>query len=94
MSTFIQSKLKLPGDTAGPEEERLARRFYFDLRKGQDFIRDDEGVEASDLEQATIEAQAVVDEMRDSNELSSLGKGWSLVIRDKDGATLKTLPLD
>lgn len=74
-------------------EERLAQRFYFDLKNGHDFIRDDEGVEARDLEQATTEAQVVLEEMRRSDELSSQGDGWSLVIRGESGEPLKTLPL-
>lgn len=52
----------------------LAQRFYFDLHNGHDFIRDDEGVEASNLEQATVEAQVVMEEMRESDELSSRGR--------------------
>ena len=69
------------------------QRFYFDLKNGHDFIRDDEGVEASGLEQATVEAQAVMAEMHGSNELLSHGDGWSLVIRGGDGTRLRTLPL-
>lgn len=56
----------------------MAQRFYFDLRSGHDCIRDDEGVEASDLDQATGEAEAVLGEMRGSKELSSQGGGSAL----------------
>ena len=71
----------------------MTQRFYFDLKNGHDFIRDDEGVEAGDINQATTQAQAVMEEMRHSGELSSQGEGWSLVIRGESGDPLRTLPL-
>lgn len=71
----------------------MTQRVYFDLINGRAAIRDDEGVEVQDLDQATEEARAVIDEMRAKNDLSSPEEDWSLVIRGEDGATLKTLPL-
>lgn len=72
----------------------MQKRFYFDLTNGQKFIRDDEGVEADDIDQATKEAQVVLNEMRGSQELSSIGDGWRLIIRDENGRALRTMPLD
>lgn len=71
----------------------MAQRFYFDLKNGHDFIRDNEGVEAHDLDQATDEAQAVIDEMRDRDDFAASNGEWSLAIRDERGTTLKTLPV-
>lgn len=38
-------------------------RFYFDSRDGEQFIRDDEGLEFADAEVARIEASAALAEM-------------------------------
>lgn len=75
-------------------EERLAQRFYFDLRNDHDLIKDDEGVEAIDLDQATTEAQAALDEMRGASPADMSEARWQLDIRDEEGAILKTLPLN
>ena len=72
----------------------MGRRFYFDLTNGQDLIRDDEGVVATNLGEAVKEAQAALDDMRGRHPGDFPGTGWELIIRDEDGATLKTLPLD
>ena len=71
----------------------MTQRFYFDLTNGPATIRDDEGVEASDLDEATEEAKAVLREMRDSADLSVRYESWNLVIRAEGGHPLKTLPL-
>ena len=72
----------------------MGRRFYFDLTNGEDLIRDDDGVDASGLDEAIKEAQAALDEMRGSHSADMPGAGWKLIIRDEDGAIQKTLPLD
>ena len=71
----------------------MSQRFHFDLTNGEETIRDAEGVESSGPDEAIEEAQAVLDEMCSGEGAEMRGAGWQLVIRDKDGATLKTLPL-
>jgi hypothetical protein len=71
----------------------LTQRFYFDLTNGPATIRDDEGVEASDLHEAMEEAKAVLNEMRDSADQSRRHESWTLVIRAEGGIPLTTLPL-
>ena len=72
----------------------MGLRFYFDLTNGQELIRDDEGVDASGPDEAKKEAQAALDELRSGQQVDMPGVGWQLIIRDGDGVTLETLPLD
>jgi hypothetical protein len=39
------------------------QRFYFDVDNGRGIVRDDEGVETEDCEQAPAEARSVISEM-------------------------------
>ena len=71
----------------------MSSRFYFDLTNGLETIRDHQGVEARDLDQAIEEARVVINEMRDSGELSEDEEGWILIIKDAEGDTLMTLPV-
>ena len=68
--------------------------FHFDLTNGEETIRDTDGVDAIGPDQAIKEARAALDDMRGNAEALGSGDGWQLIIRDEDGATLKTLPLD
>ena len=69
----------------------MTSRFYFDLTNGLDTLRDDEGVEADDLDDATRQTQTVLDEISADGNASAVENGWHLIIRDESGATLKTL---
>jgi hypothetical protein len=69
------------GPVAHTVEGCVAQRFYFDLTDGLTAIRDDEGVEADDLADALKEAEAALQEMSASGELTDLEEGWRLVIR-------------
>lgn len=71
----------------------MTSRFYFDLTNGLDTFRDDDGVEANDLDDATRQTQTVLDEIRDDGNASAFEEGWHLIIRDESGATLKALPV-
>ena len=71
----------------------MSHRFYFDLTNGLQTIRDDEGVLAHDLEHAIDEARVVIEEMRDSGELSEDEEGWVLVIKDAAREPLMSLPV-
>lgn len=67
---------------AGPK-----RRLYFDLTDGRTLLRDEEGVEVTDLDHALAEAGAVL------RELHGYEVGWSLVIRDEAGTVFAQLPV-
>ena len=56
----------------------MLRRFYFDVGNGQETIRDDEGVEAEDLEQALSDARTVISEMADELGATGIGNSWTL----------------
>lgn len=71
----------------------MAQRFHFDLLNGSSSVRDHEGIEARDLDQAVEEARAVLEEIRGSDEPSDDEEGWVLIIRDAAGEALMTMPL-
>lgn len=68
----------------------MPSRFHFDLTNGSSTLRDEEGVFAKDLSHATKEALIVLEELRASDVLLPEDKGWKLVIRDAEGAVLRT----
>ncbi|GJD49257.1 hypothetical protein OPKNFCMD_1987 [Methylobacterium crusticola] len=71
----------------------MAQRFHFDLINGHDTIRDTEGVEADDFDEALRQAWTVIEEMRAQGELSDLAGTWQLMVRSADGTILATVPL-
>ena len=68
-------------------------RFYFDVTNGQTTIRDTEGIEAADLDEATAQTQAVIEELRRSGELNGFHEGWRLIIREMHGSIHRNLPI-
>jgi len=71
----------------------MLRRFYFDVDNGQETIRDEEGVEAEDLEQALAEARDVIGEMADGLGIFDLHDPWTLVVCDETGLAVAYLPI-
>jgi hypothetical protein len=71
----------------------MRKRFYFDLRDGQETIQDYEGVEADDLEQALAEARSVIEELADELGATDLGSPWTLVVRDETGLAVAHVPI-
>lgn len=68
-------------------------RFYFDVENGRETIRDHEGVDATDLTEALVEARSVIREMADDVCAHDLGGGWTLVVRDAAGIVVARLPI-
>ncbi|GLS46904.1 DUF6894 family protein [Methylobacterium brachythecii] len=62
----------------------MPARFHFDVVRDDEVIRDEDGVEAEDLDDATEQALLCIEEMTSTGELSD-GDGWCLVIRDETG---------
>lgn len=71
----------------------MSERFFFDLVCGEEVIRDDEGVEARDLDQALAEARSVIAEMAEEMTEASLGRPWVLIVRDNMGSIAGRLPV-
>jgi hypothetical protein len=67
--------------------------FFFDLVCGDEVIRDDEGVEARDLDQALDEARSVIAEMADEVNKANLGKPWELIVRNDTGVIVGRLSI-
>ena len=63
----------------------MTKRFYFDLTDGYRTLSDDEGVEATNLDQAISQALLAMKEMSQSGELDRVGNGWRMIIRDEAG---------
>ena len=81
-------------DDIGIAPESCAlRRFHFDLEAGDEIIKDREGVDASSLNEAVTQAQAIIAEMRDADDLAEPGV-WTLAIRTAGGAVLKRLTVE
>lgn len=72
----------------------MGQRLYFDLTNGQHLIQDTEGVEAEALGDALEEAQSALNEMRCGGEGDTPADGWQLIVRDENGVTLRSMPLD
>jgi hypothetical protein len=71
----------------------MSPRFFFDLVCGAEPIRDQEGAEATDLDQALADARSVVAEMADEVAEANLGQSWTLIVRDEAGSTVGRLPI-
>ncbi|GJD51233.1 hypothetical protein OPKNFCMD_3985 [Methylobacterium crusticola] len=69
----------------------MTRRFYFDLFNDSTVIRDEEGVEVDDLDEALKQAWFTIEEMRESGELETLAGDWQFAVRDAVGTVLKIL---
>ena len=73
--------------------ESALGRYHFDLENDHEVVRDLEGVAASSLEEAIVQALDVIVEMRDADDLVEPG-AWTLVVRDADGTTVERLTVE
>jgi hypothetical protein len=71
----------------------LAERFYFDLTDGATTISDETGVMALDLNDALLQAKAVMVEMDELEEHEIDAHKWMIVVRDSAGTTITTMPV-
>jgi hypothetical protein len=67
--------------------------YYFDLVRPGETIRDENGVEAADFEEAVELAQEVIGEMLAQGELPADAGAWRLVVRNADGTQVRELPI-
>jgi hypothetical protein len=68
-------------------------RFYFDFENGRETIRDDEGVEADDLDQALDDARSAIEEIVQELKGGALGEAPVLIVRDETGSSAARLPI-
>ena len=68
--------------------------FFFDVYVGNEVIRDDKGVEVSDLDEAVREAKAVLARMQANGDFKNIAKPWRMVIHDMSGTLQKVISLD
>ena len=71
----------------------VLKRYHFDLENGSEVVEDQDGVEAFGLEEAVTQAQTVLAELRDTDDLPEPG-AWTLVVRGTDGAVLTRLRVE
>ncbi|MGL3104969.1 DUF6894 family protein [Bradyrhizobium sp. BR 1432] len=64
------------------------KRYYFDIRDGSQFIRDDEGVELPDIESARQEATAALSEITREWASSRPQHRMAVEVRDDCGTNL------
>jgi hypothetical protein len=63
-------------------------RYYFDIRDGEEFIEDEEGIELEDIAEAQMEAAATLADISKEFPLRSpqpLGFSLSIEVRDSNG---------
>ncbi|MDP4003676.1 hypothetical protein [Methylobacterium sp. NEAU K] len=71
----------------------MSARYFFDLVSGEEVIRDGEGAEAGNLDQALAEARSVIAEMADAVIEVDPDQPWTLIVRDEAGSVLGRLPI-
>jgi hypothetical protein len=71
----------------------MSALFFFDLVCGDEVIRDGEGVEARDLNQALAEARSAIAEIADKMIEDGSGQPWEMIVRDETGVPLRCLPI-
>jgi hypothetical protein len=70
-------------------------RLYFHLVKGTEAIRDEHGIEVSDVDAARAEALNTIREMRSAEDSEPPDwTGWKLAVADESGALLFSLDVD
>jgi len=69
-------------------------RYYFNLTDGAEAIRDEDGIELSDIHSALLQAMKAIDELRLEDPTSSQEwKGWRMEIVDASGRIVHSLSL-
>lgn len=72
---------------------KMPRHFYFEVDDGRETIRDDEGVEAADLEQALAEARRAIAEIAENLGATDIDSPWTLIVRDETGLQVAHVPI-
>jgi hypothetical protein len=69
-------------------------RVYFNLVRGNETIRDGEGMDVADLDQAVLDVMDTLRELKRTDPSRSASwKGWTVHVTDENGIAIVTLPL-
>jgi hypothetical protein len=80
--------------TAEQEPRSQTMRCYFNLLSASDIIRDTDGIEVDDLEEARAQALRAVEELREDNNVTNDDwQGWRLEVVDENGTLLFAISL-
>jgi hypothetical protein len=71
----------------------MLRRLYFDVSNGQEAIRDEEGAQAENLQQALADAHDVIGERADDLGAADRNNSWTLIVRNGTGLTVAHVPI-
>jgi hypothetical protein len=78
-----------------PGRECTQMRCYFHLVNSQGAIRDDVGIEVSDLQTTRHQAIKAIHELRqESDGAEEEWRGWQLDVADAEGNIILAIPLD
>jgi hypothetical protein len=70
-------------------------RYYFNLTDGEEEIRDEEGIELSDVDAAVHSAIQAIKEIRqEDTSAADEWRGWRLEIVDDSGQLIESISLD
>jgi hypothetical protein len=72
----------------------MPSRYYFNLTDGDEVIRDEDGIEVSDVRTALLYAFEAIAELRQEDAALSEWQGWRLDIIDGSGNLIQSIPLD
>lgn len=73
----------------------MPSRYYFNLTNSEATIRDEDGLEISNIETAIVRAKEAIAELRTEDVLASAEwRGWRLEIVDERGRVVHAIPLE
>ena len=73
----------------------MSSRYHFNLTDGREVIRDEDGIELSDIRIALVHAFETIEELRKEDPATlDDWTGWRLEIMDDGGRTVHSIPLD
>jgi len=73
----------------------MSSRYHFNLTNDREVIRDEDGIELSDVRIALVHAFETIEELRNEDPASlDDWTGWRLEIIDDFGRTVHSIPLD
>ncbi|WP_224313130.1 DUF6894 family protein [Microvirga puerhi] len=94
MQQFIDRRLSLVFKRQLHRYWFLPVRYFFNLTNGQEAIRDEEGMEVSNVQAALASALEAIEELRAADpSYSEDWRGWHLEVVDASGRIVQRFPL-
>ena len=91
---MIPTPVPLEADAGTATCDEHAMRCYFHLVSQHECLRDDEGIDVSDIETARRQALQAIHELRqESDDFEEDWRDWQLDIADSEGHVLLSIPL-